>query len=156
MRRNIMFKRLKKYIIFCIVLVMVAALVGCGGGKDRDIDSQDEILDEQQDMIDEEEDAVSKSEFEELEPQIKDREPKEEPKEKETVSQKNAVRKAKDYLNYTSFSRKGLIEQLEFEGFSIEDATYAIDKLNVNWKEQAIKKAKDYLDYTAFSRTGLI
>ena len=40
----------------------------------------------------------------------------------ETVSQKNAVRKAKDYLSYTAFSHDGLVAQLEFEKFSHEDA----------------------------------
>ncbi|MEO3759049.1 Ltp family lipoprotein [Mycobacterium sp. B14F4] len=73
-----------------------------------------------------------------------------------TVSQQNAVRKAEDYLDYTAFSRRGLIEQLEFEGFSTEDATFAVDHVAVDWNEQAAKKAEDYLDYTSFSRSGLI
>jgi hypothetical protein len=73
------------------------------------------------------------------------------------VSQQSAVRKAKDYLDYTAFSRSGLIKQLaSFEGFSTADATFAVDSLTVDWNEQAAKKAKDYLDYTAFSRSGLI
>lgn len=74
----------------------------------------------------------------------------------ETLSQKNAVDMAKSYLNYTAFSRSGLIHQLEFEGFSNEEATYAVNKLNIDWKEQAVKMAKSYLDYTSFSRSGLI
>ena len=72
------------------------------------------------------------------------------------MSQRQAVRQANDYLDYTAFSRKGLIEQLEFEGFSKADATYAVDHIEVDWMEQAALKAKDYLDYTAFSRKGLI
>jgi hypothetical protein len=73
------------------------------------------------------------------------------------VSQQQAVRKAEDYLDYTAFSRSGLINQLvSFEGFSTADATFAVDSLTVDWNEQAAKKAKDYLDYTAFSRSGLI
>jgi hypothetical protein len=72
------------------------------------------------------------------------------------VSQQNAVSKAEDYLDYTSFSRQGLIQQLEFDGFSTEDATFAVDHVTVDWNEQAAKKAKDYLDYTSFSRSGLI
>lgn len=54
------------------------------------------------------------------------------------------------------FSRRGLIDQLKFEGFNNEDATYAVDKIKVSWKEQALRKAKDYLDIMAFSRKGLI
>ncbi|MGO9386189.1 MAG: Ltp family lipoprotein [Mycobacterium sp.] len=73
-----------------------------------------------------------------------------------TASQQNAVRKAQQYLNYTAFSRKSLIEQLEYEGFSTEDSTFAVDSLNVDWNQQAVKKARQYLNYTAFSRQGLI
>jgi len=73
-----------------------------------------------------------------------------------TVSQANALKSAKDYLNYSSFSRSGLIEQVEFEGFSASDATWAVDSLNPNWNEQAAGAAKDYLDYTSFSHSGLV
>ncbi len=73
-----------------------------------------------------------------------------------TVSQKNAVRKAKEYLAVMAFSRDGLIKQLEFEGFSNEDATYGVDNVSVDWNEQAVKKAKEYLDTMAFSRDSLI
>jgi hypothetical protein len=72
------------------------------------------------------------------------------------MSQQNAVRKAKDYLDYTAFSRQGLIKQLEYDNFSTEDAVFAVDSITVDWNEQAAKKAKDYLDYTAFSHSGLI
>ncbi|MEA2484862.1 MAG: hypothetical protein QOC55_2809 [Thermoleophilaceae bacterium] len=73
------------------------------------------------------------------------------------VSEQNAVRKAKDYLNYTAFSRQGLITQLVTEEqFSTDDATSAVDSLNVDWNEQAAKKAKDYLNYTAFSHASLL
>ena len=74
----------------------------------------------------------------------------------ETLSQKNAVRSAEQYLSFAAFSKTGLIEQLEFEGYSTDDATYAVNKLDANWKEQAVKKAEEYLDLMAFSRTGLI
>ena len=74
----------------------------------------------------------------------------------ETLSQKNAVNKAKNYLDYTAFSKSGLIKQLKFEGFSEEDATYAVNQINVNWKEQAVNKAKSYLEHSSFSRSGLI
>lgn len=74
----------------------------------------------------------------------------------ETLSQQNAVKKAKSYLDYTAFSKSGLVEQLEFEGFDNEDAIYAVDQMDTDWKEQAVIKGKQYLDYTAFSRSGLI
>ncbi len=74
----------------------------------------------------------------------------------ETVSQKNAVRKAEQYLRTMPFSKEGLIEQLEYEGFSNADATYAVNKLNVNWNDQAVKKGKQYLNTMPFSKSGLI
>lgn len=74
----------------------------------------------------------------------------------ETTSQKNAIRKAEQYLSVMPFSAEGLIKQLEFEKFSTEDATYAVNSLDVDWNEQAAKKAKQYLDSMGFSRDGLI
>ena len=73
-----------------------------------------------------------------------------------TVSQKQAVRAAENYLDYTAFSRSGLISQLEFEGYSNEDATIAVDSITVDWNEQAAKKAQNYLDMTSFSHSGLV
>jgi len=74
----------------------------------------------------------------------------------ETVSQRNARQSATDYLDMTSFSRKGLIGQLEYEGFTQDDAAYGVDALNADWNEQAAKSAADYLNMTSFSRSGLI
>lgn len=74
----------------------------------------------------------------------------------ETMGQKNALESAKKYLGYTSFSHSGMIKQLEFEGYSAEDSTYAADNCGADWNEQAVKSAKRYLDYSSFSRDGLI
>ncbi len=74
----------------------------------------------------------------------------------ETIGQKNARESAESYLDFAAFSRQGLIDQLEFEEFSTEDAEYAVDALNVDWKEQAAKSAEAYLEFSAFSREGLI
>src|SRR5699024_10277346 len=68
--------------------------------------------------------------------------------------QKNAVRSAEQYINMTGFSGEGLIEQLSSEygdGYGIEDATIAIDSLNIDWNEQAVRSAEEYLDMTGFS-----
>ena len=95
--------------------------------------------------------AVSKSEFvpeaeEAVEPSL-------------TGAQRNAVRNAEQYLSMTGFSRKGLIEQLSSEagnGYSVEDATAAVDSLTVDWNDNAARSAKQYLDMTGFSCKGLI
>jgi SOS response regulatory protein OraA/RecX len=73
-----------------------------------------------------------------------------------TVSQQQAVAKANDYLEYQAFSKKGLVGQLKYEGFSDADAKYAVENITVDWMEQAAKKADSYLSHQAFSRTGLI
>lgn len=39
-----------------------------------------------------------------------------------------AVKKAKQYLETTAFSRDGLIEQLEFEGYTAEQAAYGAEQ----------------------------
>jgi hypothetical protein len=73
-----------------------------------------------------------------------------------TSGQENALGSAEDYLSMSGFSRSGLIEQLEFEGYSTKDASFAVDRLNVDWNEQAARSAKDYLSMSGFSRSGLI
>lgn len=72
------------------------------------------------------------------------------------ASQQNAVRSAEDYLDMSGFSRHGLIEQLEYEGFSTEDASFAVDHITVDWNVQAARSAKDYLDMSGFSHSGLV
>lgn len=73
-----------------------------------------------------------------------------------SISKQNALKKAETYLNFSAFSYLGLINQLEFEKFSHEDAVYGADNCGANWNEQALKKAKSYLDFSAFSYSGLI
>lgn len=73
-----------------------------------------------------------------------------------TLGEKNALQKAKDYLSFMPFSYTGLIDQLEYEGYTIDEATYGADNCGADWMEQAALKAQDYIDYTAFSRQGLV
>jgi len=73
-----------------------------------------------------------------------------------TVSQKNAVSKAKDYLSVEAFSHDGLVSQLEYDQFSTADATYGADNSNGDWNAQAAKKAQEYMSTESFSRQGLI
>jgi tetratricopeptide (TPR) repeat protein len=73
-----------------------------------------------------------------------------------TLGEKNALKTALDYLNYTSFSYSGLVEQLKFEGYTHKEAVYGADNCGADWNEQALKSALDYLAYTAFSYSGLV
>ena len=74
----------------------------------------------------------------------------------ESVSQREARESAASYLRVSSFSRSGLIDQLEFEGFSTEDATYGVDAQNADWFAQAAATAERYLEISSFSRSELI
>jgi Host cell surface-exposed lipoprotein len=74
----------------------------------------------------------------------------------ETVNQENARKSAESYLEYSAFSRQGLIDQLEYEEFATEDAEYAVDAVGADWNEQAAKSAESYLEYSSFSKQGLI
>lgn len=73
-----------------------------------------------------------------------------------TLGEKNALQSAKSYLDYSAFSAKGLKEQLEFEGYSSDEAQYAVDHCGADWMEQAALSAKQYMDYSSFSRQALI
>lgn len=76
-----------------------------------------------------------------------------------TNQQSNAVRAAQLYLSIQGFSRSGLIEQLSSEygdGYSVRDATVAVDSLSVDWSQQAVESARLYLSISGFSCRGLI
>lgn len=75
---------------------------------------------------------------------------------RESINQINSKRAAANYLSILSFSRKGLIRQLEYEGYSRTDAEYGVDAQVVNWKEQAAKSAASYIKLMPFSYTGLL
>lgn len=73
-----------------------------------------------------------------------------------TMGEQNALRSAESYLNIMAFSYSGLIEQLEYGGYTTEEATYAADNCGADWYEQAALSAKSYLGIMAFSKSGLI
>lgn len=72
-----------------------------------------------------------------------------------TTGEINALNLAIAYLNVMPFSLNGLIEQLEYEGCSYEDAKYAADNCGADWKEQAFLMGKKYLEIYNFSNTDL-
>lgn len=73
-----------------------------------------------------------------------------------SASVANATDSARSYLSFTGFSRSGLIDQLEFEGYTTADATEAVDSLDVDYNAEAVESAESYLDFSSFSRSGLI
>lgn len=73
-----------------------------------------------------------------------------------TLGELNAVRKAEVYISMGGFSKKGLIEQLKYEGFTAAESKYGVENIVVNWDEQAAIKAETYMRVQAFSANGLI
>ncbi|MGO1956895.1 Ltp family lipoprotein [Microbacterium sp.] len=95
----------------------------------------------------------------EPDPRPEEPEPEPEPEPEEpglTLGQENAIGSAHNYLDYAGFSRESLIGQLEYEGYSTEEATFAVDYIAPDWNEEAAESAQSYIDYTDFSRQGLI
>lgn len=77
--------------------------------------------------------------------------------------QAEAIESAQSYLEYSGFSRAGLIDQLSSEygdKYTAEEAAAAVQHLEdsslVDWKEEAVQAAQSYLEYSEFSREGLI
>jgi hypothetical protein len=76
-----------------------------------------------------------------------------------TQQQQSAVEEANLYLNTEAFSQQGLIDQLDSpdgSGYSVNDATVAVDSLTVNWSAEAVQAAKEYLQTEPFSCSDLI
>ena len=72
-----------------------------------------------------------------------------------TKAQEQAMGAAEDYLNSSHFSKSGLIDQLEYEGYSAKDAKFAVTHIKVSWNEQAAGAA-EVSQHSHFSRSGLI
>ena len=72
-----------------------------------------------------------------------------------TAGQSRALRAAGIYLSSAAFSFARLREQLIFDGFSADDAEYALSLCGADWREQALRCADSYLSLTPFSLSGL-
>lgn len=73
-----------------------------------------------------------------------------------TVGMKNAVSTAKRYIKLTGFSRPGLIDQLEYEGYTEEESVYGADNCGADWNKECAETAQSYMKLMSFSRSGLI
>ena len=74
-----------------------------------------------------------------------------------TKGEANALMAAKNYLELSGFSYKGLMNQLEQgDGYTHAEAEYAVKNCAANWNEQAARSAKQYLELSSFSRKELI
>lgn len=81
----------------------------------------------------------------------------EEEKEKVSAEAIAALGKAELYATTMSMSKKAIYNQLisEVEGFSKEDAQYAIDNVVADWNNNALEKAKMYQETMHMSRKAI-
>ena len=70
----------------------------------------------------------------------------------EKTELENAIESAEAYSNIFAYSKKKLIEQLKYEGFSEDIAECAAKSINANWKENCVRSAYSYLDLFSFSK----
>ena len=66
-----------------------------------------------------------------------------------------ALDKAQNYVDITSFSEADLRRQLEYHEFSPEAIQFALDNVNVDYQAECIEKAKSYLEFASFSEADL-
>ena len=142
-----------------IVLGFVLLVVGCTA-----------LILETDNSTDDVDNPTTQEEKVKEEPVKEDKEePAEKPKEEtqEPVAQEEeavpfeyeqALKSAQNYVDALHFSRQGLKQQLTSEygsGFSEEAAEYALEHVDVDYKEEAVEAAQSYLDAMSFSREGL-
>lgn len=134
----------KKFVLVFTVVFSIGSLSGCNSSIFDDTMQEAKEVQEQVELLNEEIQGLEEDDM------------SMEAQENVSLGEASALESAEEYLAYMAFSRLGLIEQLEYEGYSEDEAIYAVDNCTVNWREQAAKMAQEYLDYTSFSRSGLI
>ena len=73
-----------------------------------------------------------------------------------TENQQKALDKANEYVDTLPLSRKGLIKQLEYDGYTTDVATYAADNCSVNWNKEAKEMAEQYMDSTTYTYKDMV
>lgn len=148
-------KIMKKLFVLLFAIIVPLSLAACDTGTTATGEESSNYSTDYADVFSMLEDTVSKASQPEV-TQSESGSQSANPADQMTIGQRNALESAKSYLSFSEFSYTGLIEQLEYEKYSHEDAVYAADHCGADWNEQALKSAKSYLEYSAFSYTGLI
>lgn len=115
-----------------VLILSIGAATGSGTGEEGNNTSAETSVGASESSA-----AVDASAKESSKPSAKAEEPEpkaEEPEPEEpkvSVSQQQATDKAGEYLDLTSFSRSGLIEQLKFDGFTPKQAAHGADAVGL-------------------------
>lgn len=73
-----------------------------------------------------------------------------------TENQQKALDKANEYVDTLPLSHKGLIKQLEYDGYTTDVATYAADNCSANWNKEAKEMAEQYMDSTTYTYKDMV
>lgn len=73
-----------------------------------------------------------------------------------TENQQKALDKANEYVDTLPLSRKGLVKQLEYDGYTTDVATYAADNCSANWNKEAKEMAEQYMDSTTYTYKDMV
>ena len=148
--------------VLVVILGFVLLVIGCAAlisETDNNAENTDKPA-TQEEQIKEEPAEEPKEEAQE--PVIQEEEAPEAaiPEEDEVVpfEYEQALKSAQNYVDALHFSRQGLKQQLTSEygsGFSEEAAEYALEHVDVDYKEEAVEAAQSYLDAMSFSRQEL-
>lgn len=76
---------------------------------------------------------------------------------KPTTGERNALEKANSYSSIMNMSKQGIYKQLtsSVEGFTKDEAQYAIDNINADWNKNALEKAKSYQNTMSMSKNAI-
>jgi Host cell surface-exposed lipoprotein len=111
-------RRRHRIVLWFVVMMIgtaVGALAGCGGSADDGASAPRTV-------------TVVETVEADAETAAPEEEAEEEAPSDETAGQENARQSAESYLETTSFSRSGLIEQLKFEGYTQQQAVYGVNQ----------------------------
>ena len=139
---------MKRFLSCILALTLALSLTACGGTSSSTPSDSSSTPQETTDTAQPSEDTTQTEESAD--------QPEEDNTADMTMGQKNALGSAKSYLELMAFSHDGLVQQLESEQYTHEDAVFAADNCGADWNEQAVKAAAAYLDMMSFSRDGLI
>ena len=139
---------------FVIVIILFIAIGSSGGETEEYVDVSGSIVEGVGSSVNNENADAEKENLQQTE--ATGNAESEENKQELTMGQINALASAESYLAFSAFSYEGLIEQLEYEQYTHEDAVFAADNCGADWNKQALKSAESYLDFSAFSYNGLI
>lgn len=145
-------KIIKWGLIGFVALVVITGIAGVGGSSETEPAKDDTASETKKD------EPTKKAEKAKPAKQVKKAkpEPTEEPEPEISAGQERALAAAENYLDIIPQSQKALAEQLEFDGFSKADATWAAANVEADWNEQATEAAENYLDIMPQSKDALI